>query len=131
MTQGSPVDADRGIEPVDENDTVAVPRVLLKTLYDLAVGSLDFGSGFWDEEDQTAAARVGALLGIVVDQAEADVYIAKHGGSVSAAANSIVRFGRRCRCGHIAEAHRALDHVYRGCDWIGGCSCTQYDPAKG
>lgn len=60
------VAADRAARLTESNatDTVAVGRVDLQTLFDLAVGSLDFGSGFWDVDDVEAADRIATALGV-------------------------------------------------------------------
>lgn len=36
----------------------------LQHLFDLAVGSLDFGSGFWESDDVDAARRIAEVLGV-------------------------------------------------------------------
>lgn len=46
------------------SETTTLPTKLLRTLLDLAVNTLDFGSGFWDTEDTTTARRVADLLGV-------------------------------------------------------------------
>lgn len=43
---------------------ITVPRELVQKMFDLTVGSLDFGSGFWDVEDNEAVALVADLLGV-------------------------------------------------------------------
>lgn len=48
---------------------VLVPRQTLQALLDLAVHSLDFGSGFWDQEDVDVAREVATLLGDVCPNA--------------------------------------------------------------
>ena len=53
----------------DDAEVVAVPRVLLAGLFDLATNSMDFGSGFWDADDTGIARAVALLLG--VDPSEA------------------------------------------------------------
>lgn len=49
---------------VDPERLVPVPDLLLRTLLDIAVSSLDFGSGFWDQEDIDAARAVASLLNV-------------------------------------------------------------------
>lgn len=44
-------------------EQVTLPRETLKILYDLAVGSLDFGSGLWDQEDYEAVQQLAVLMG--------------------------------------------------------------------
>ena len=61
---------DADTEPAGEVVSVPPPaRVevevkLLQILYDMVVGSLDWGSGFFDGDDVTAVHHVGRLLGI-------------------------------------------------------------------
>lgn len=43
---------------------VTLPAADLRAIFDLAVGSLDFGSGFWDIDDTEAAGRVATALGL-------------------------------------------------------------------
>lgn len=45
-------------------DTIVVPREDLRALFDLAVNSLNFGSGFWDTDDTNAARRIAVALGV-------------------------------------------------------------------
>jgi len=46
------------------DDMVTVNREQLKALFDVAVGSLDFGSGFWDIDATEAARGIAEALGI-------------------------------------------------------------------
>lgn len=48
----------------DEDDTLTIRRGDLRALLDLATGSMDFGSGFWDNEQVEIARKVAGLLGI-------------------------------------------------------------------
>lgn len=41
-----------------------IPREQVKALFDLAISSMDFGSGFWDQEDVDAARAVAISLGL-------------------------------------------------------------------
>jgi hypothetical protein len=43
---------------------ITVPRETLQALFDIAVNSLDFGSGFLDFEDAEHLRSVAALLGV-------------------------------------------------------------------
>jgi hypothetical protein len=43
---------------------VLVPRDALQAVLDLAINSMDFGSGFWDHEECDAARRIAVLLGV-------------------------------------------------------------------
>lgn len=49
---------------IDETDTIAVPRVVLQGIYDLAVESPFLGSGYWDREDYEVSGYVENLLGV-------------------------------------------------------------------
>lgn len=45
-----------GLVTVDSED--------LRILFDLAINSLNFGSGWWDYEDRAAAIKIAVVLGI-------------------------------------------------------------------
>lgn len=49
---------------MSDDRKIAIDPDLLKNLFDLAVNSLNFGSGFWDHDDTIAARNVARLLGI-------------------------------------------------------------------
>ncbi len=44
--------------------SVEVPRTVLQAVFDLAVGSMDFASGFFEDEDTEATRAIAVLLGI-------------------------------------------------------------------
>ena len=48
----------------DEDETVLVRVGDLRALLDTATMSLDFGSGFWDEEQTEVARKIARTLGI-------------------------------------------------------------------
>lgn len=48
----------------DEDDLVTIRRGDLRALLDLATGSLDFGSGFWDNEQTEAARKCAVVCGL-------------------------------------------------------------------
>lgn len=48
----------------DEDETVDVRRGDLRALLDLATGSMDFGSGMWDEEQTEIARKTATTLGV-------------------------------------------------------------------
>lgn len=48
----------------DEDETIEVRRGDLRALLDLATGSMDFGSGFWDEEQTEIARKIADVLGV-------------------------------------------------------------------
>lgn len=48
----------------DEDDTIEVRRGDLRALLDLATGSMDFGSGFWDEEQAEIARKIAGVLDV-------------------------------------------------------------------
>jgi hypothetical protein len=52
------------VEAVSDAEMVALPKVDLQILFDLAVTSLNCMSGFWDHEDEEAAERIAAVLGV-------------------------------------------------------------------
>lgn len=45
-------------------ETTTLPTEDLRALFDLAVGSLNFTSGFWDSDEVEAARRCATALGI-------------------------------------------------------------------
>lgn len=47
-----------------EPEMVTLPAEDLRAIFDLAVGSLDHGSGMWDIDDVEAAGRVATALGL-------------------------------------------------------------------
>lgn len=49
---------------VNIDDFVFVRREALQAILDLAVGSMDFGSGYWDHEDIVAAREIATTLGV-------------------------------------------------------------------
>ncbi|UOF81957.1 hypothetical protein [Caudoviricetes sp.] len=51
--------------PVYESEgEVTIDKSVLRALLDLATGSMDFGSGFWDNEQTEIARKVATVLGI-------------------------------------------------------------------
>ncbi|HET6481233.1 MAG TPA: hypothetical protein VFG35_14515 [Actinoplanes sp.] len=49
---------------MSDEEMISVPREALRALFDVAVGSLDFGSGFWDQEDVDAAREIAVRLDV-------------------------------------------------------------------
>lgn len=45
-------------------ELIEVPFELLQKMFDLVIGSMDFGSGFFDKEDHDAIADAADLLGV-------------------------------------------------------------------
>ena len=43
---------------------VTIDKMVLRALLDLATGSMDFGSGFWDNEQVEIARKVAVVLGV-------------------------------------------------------------------
>jgi hypothetical protein len=48
----------------DEDEVIEVRRGDLRALLDLATGSMDFGSGFWDNEPVEIARKIAGVLDI-------------------------------------------------------------------
>lgn len=48
----------------DDDELIEVRRGDIQALLDLATSSLDFGSGFWDEEQVEIARKMAGILGI-------------------------------------------------------------------
>ncbi len=57
------VEAHRG-EPTVTDPTIAVPTEDLRTMFDIAVGSLNFGSGFLDSDEVDVLRRVAVQIGV-------------------------------------------------------------------
>lgn len=59
-----------GWDPVSDTkgetvaDLIPVERETLRAIFDLAVNSLNFGSGFWDSEETNAARAIAGLIGV-------------------------------------------------------------------
>lgn len=49
---------------IDNKKVVVIAEEDLKTIFDLAVNSLDFGSGFWDQPEVDVARRLAEILGL-------------------------------------------------------------------
>ena len=45
-------------------ETVTVDRTMLQIVFDCAVGSMDFGSGFLDDEEVTGLRAIAGYLGV-------------------------------------------------------------------
>lgn len=61
------------------SDSVAVPREMLQALLDVAVNSMDFGSGFLDDEEVDALRAVAVLLGVDPMDVTPSGHKCKHG----------------------------------------------------
>lgn len=48
----------------EPRETIEIETDLLRALFDLATGSMDFGSGFLDQSDVEALRKVAKLLGV-------------------------------------------------------------------
>lgn len=48
----------------DEDEMIEVRRGDLRALLDLATSSMDFGSGFWDEEQTEIARKIAGVLDV-------------------------------------------------------------------
>lgn len=49
---------------IDNQKVCVIAEEDLKTIFDLAVNSLDFGSGFWDQPEVDVARRLAEALGL-------------------------------------------------------------------
>ena len=74
---------------------VSAPKDVLRIVFDTAIGSLDFGSGFLDDEEVTALRTMAGLLG--VDPNEATPY------------------NFRAKYPHPYDPHRCTSSIYTGC----------------
>lgn len=90
----------------DEDDLIQIRRGDLRALLDLATGSMDFGSGFWDEEQAEIARTAAVTLGIdpilVTPSNMACKYSGEHQWMKVPMSSSLARngMGRRCTlCG--------------------------------
>lgn len=54
-----------GFERVyDEDEMISIRRGDLRALLDLSTSSMDFGSGFWDNEQTEIARKIAGVLGV-------------------------------------------------------------------
>lgn len=49
---------------MSDEEMVQVPKALIQVLFDLTTNTMDFGSGFYDDEEQEAMVFLANLLGI-------------------------------------------------------------------
>lgn len=49
---------------MSDDELISVPKSVLQAVLDSAVGSMDYGSGFLDEEEVSALRDVAVLLGV-------------------------------------------------------------------
>lgn len=49
---------------VVSDETLMVPRALLQCVFDAAINSMDFGSGFLDDEEVAALRELAVILGV-------------------------------------------------------------------
>lgn len=61
-----------------ETTYIEVPEPALRALLDLAIDSMDFGSGFWEQEDTDAAREVAELLGVCPNAATPTEMLSKY-----------------------------------------------------
>jgi len=52
------------LDAIAGEETTTVRTAALRTLFDLAVNSMDFGSGFWETADTLVAREIAASLGL-------------------------------------------------------------------
>jgi hypothetical protein len=52
------------VREYDEDELIQIRKGDLRALLDVATGSMDFGSGFWTEEQTEVARRTARILGI-------------------------------------------------------------------
>lgn len=64
----------------DEDAEVAVRRGDLRALLDLATGSMDFGSGFWDNEQVEVARKIAVVLDIDPDVVTPSRFVCQYRG---------------------------------------------------
>lgn len=46
------------------SERIEIDKELLQAIFDLAVNTMDFGSGFWDDEDVKWGRRAAEILGL-------------------------------------------------------------------
>ncbi len=65
MSEPFSVHDQEGFERVyDDDEEITIRRGDLQALLDLATGSMDFGSGFWDNEQVEIARKIAGVLSI-------------------------------------------------------------------
>lgn len=86
----------------DEDDLIQIRRGDLRALLDLATGSMDFGSGFWDEEQTEIARKAATVLGVdpslVTPHNFACKYTGAHEWAPVPSTSSLARNGVKRRC---------------------------------
>lgn len=65
-------------QPADA-ELITIEKRLVQCMFDLAVGSLNFGSGWWDTEDVEAAREVAVTLGVDPQKEVPDLHFDKYG----------------------------------------------------
>jgi hypothetical protein len=78
---------------------IGIDRRLLQIIFDTAVHSMDFGSGFLDDEEVTALRAVAVLLGVDPLVATPDNFKCKHLGHCVPYSTdpNVAEWQRRCR----------------------------------
>ncbi len=66
---------------MDDQETIALPKVLLQHVFDIATESMDFGSGFLDDEEQGHLRDFAIALGIDPEVATQHTHRCKYRGS--------------------------------------------------
>ncbi len=103
----------------------------VKVLYDLAVNSMDFGSGFWSAEDAAPVAKLGQLCGFdgadavrkyvskTLASQEAQEFIRQHADAIYPGENQYVTpYGRYAEAQDEAlRAHECVFSSQGNCMW--------------
>lgn len=87
-------------------DKIEIDRELLQSVFDLAVGSMDFGSGFMVDDDVVALRAIAVLLGVDPMLGTPDGFKCKYGAPhdwVEPMNHRIRRNTRWCRTCKIEE----------------------------
>lgn len=63
------------------DETIALPKELLQAVFDIATGSMDFGSGFLDDEEQLHLRAFAVALGVDPMVATQHTHVCKYVGS--------------------------------------------------
>lgn len=66
---------------MSEDEQITLPKPLLQAVFDIAIGSMDFGSGFLDDEEQEHLRALAVALGVDPMVATQRNYLCKYRGS--------------------------------------------------
>jgi hypothetical protein len=104
---------------VSAAEVIKIPRDVLQKTFDTAVGSMDFGSGFLDNEEVDALRAYAVLLGVDVAEATPEDFKKQYGLETAAELHDRLR----CRAEHSLHP-LATSYVVR----LARCSAERATP---